>query len=117
MISRCMHAGCSTIDHITPGFATNQINNIVRELQVHIATLTLDSHDQSLLATHRAKDYRSRRHPRSLNTGTLAHKVMDQQLEQHCSQPWDSHDQSLAQRALNYQPIDITMHTHPLNIE
>ena len=33
-------------------------------------------------------------------------------LRKHCSQPWDSHNHSLAQRALNYQSIDITMHTH-----
>jgi len=41
MISRRMHAGCWTIDHITPGFATDSLYNTVRELQVHIATLTL----------------------------------------------------------------------------
>jgi len=66
------------------GFATNQLNNIVWELQVHLATLTLPTSGFAwsiLLVTHRAKDYQSRPHPWSLNTGTMAHKVMDQQLE------------------------------------
>ena len=33
------------------------------------------------------------------------------------SKQLDSHDQSLAQRALNYRSIDITMHTHTLTLE
>ena len=102
------------------GVATNQLNNIVRELQVHLATLTLptsgfawsifisDSQSQrlSITPTSLITQYR---HNGTQSNGSAVRK--------HCSQPWDSHNQSLAQQALNYQSIDITMHTHPLNIE
>ena len=97
------------------GFATNQLNNIVRELQVHIATLTLptsgfawsifisDSQSQRLSITP-TSSITQYRHNGTQSIGSA--------VRNHCSQPWDSHNQSLAQWALNYQSIDITMHTH-----